>query len=314
LEKIVTASFDASTPALRTDAGKAAGMNSIVPSVPLLSRSKRHVSIDASPPDRDSHYGNSINPHTHMELTGKAALVTGGTRGIGAATAIAFAKEGADVAISARHDDDAARQTQREIEALGRRCEIITADCGVATDCTRLVEQAAKALGRLDVLVHAAGGAVPGGLLEVTPEAWNDAFNVHVHAVYHLSRAAVPHLRREKEGAIILVSSTAGKLGVMGNLAYQAVKGALPHLTRALARELANDNIRVNCVAPGVIRTRFHEHMSAEQKKLNLEQRIPLHREGTPAQVADGIVMLVKNDYITGDTVTIDGGLTSRIA
>ncbi|HSI15859.1 MAG TPA: SDR family NAD(P)-dependent oxidoreductase [Chthoniobacter sp.] len=249
-----------------------------------------------------------------MQLSRKTALVTGGTRGIGAATALAFAKEGANVAISSRHDDADAQQTKREIEALGVRCEMIVADCGQPADCEQLVSQAAAALGGLDVLVHAAGGAVGGGLLEVTPEAWNAAFAVHVHAVYHLSRVAVPHMRQGKEGAIVLISSTAGKLGVMGNLAYQTVKGALPQMTRALARELANDNIRVNCVAPGVIRTKFHEHMSAEQKKLNLEQRIPLHREGTSEQVADVILMLVKNDYITGDTVTIDGGLTSRIA
>ena len=249
-----------------------------------------------------------------MLLHGKTALITGGTRGIGAATALAFAKEGADVAISSRHLDDDAQRTMREIETLGHECVFFAADCGVPEDCTRLVAQAAAEFGRLDVLVHAAGGAVPGGLLEVTPEAWNAAFDVHVHAVYHLSRAAVPHMRKDKEGAIILISSTAGKLGVMGSIAYQAVKGALPQLTRALARELANDNIRVNCVAPGVIRTKFHEHMSEEQKKLNLEQRIPLRREGTPKQVADVIVMLAKNEYITGDTVTIDGGLTSRIA
>jgi NAD(P)-dependent dehydrogenase (short-subunit alcohol dehydrogenase family) len=249
-----------------------------------------------------------------MQLHGKTALITGGTRGIGAATALAFATQGADVVISARHHDDDAQRTKEAISQLGRRCEIITADCAIAADCARLVADTVRALGRLDVLVHAAGGAVPGGLLEVTPEAWSAAFDVHVHAVYHLARAAVPHLRAGREGAIVLISSTAGKLGVMGNLAYQAVKGALPHLTRALARELANDNIRVNCVAPGVIRTKFHEHMSAEQKKLNLEQRIPLHREGTPEQVAEVILMLATNDYITGDTVTIDGGLTSRIA
>jgi NAD(P)-dependent dehydrogenase (short-subunit alcohol dehydrogenase family) len=249
-----------------------------------------------------------------MQLHGKTALITGGTRGIGAATAIAFARAGADVVISGRHHDDDARRTKQAIEALGRRCEIITADCGIAADCTRLVADSVSALGRLDVLVHAAGGAVPGGLLEVTPEAWNAAFDVHVHAVFHLARAAAAHLRQGREGAIVLISSTAGKLGVLGNLAYQAVKGALPHLTRALARELANDNIRVNCVAPGVIRTKFHEHLSAVQKKLNLEQRIPLHREGTPEQVAEVILLLATNDYMTGDTVTIDGGLTSRIA
>ena len=249
-----------------------------------------------------------------MILHGKAVLITGGTRGIGDATALAFAKEGADVAITSRHLDDDAQRTMREIEKLGRECVVLTGDCGSAVQCEHLVEEAAKELKRLDVLIHSAGGAVPGGLMEVTPKEWNAAFDVHVHAVFHLARAAVPHIRKHKEGAIILISSTAGKLGVMGAIAYQAAKGALPQLTRALARELAADNIRVNCVAPGVIRTKFHENMSDAQKKLNIEHRIPLGREGTPKQVADVIVMLAKNDYITGDTLTIDGGLTSRIA
>jgi NAD(P)-dependent dehydrogenase (short-subunit alcohol dehydrogenase family) len=249
-----------------------------------------------------------------MELRNKTALVTGGSRGIGAATALALAREGANVAISSRHADADAEQTKKAIEALGVRAAMIVADCGKPADCERLVKETVAALGGVDVLVHAAGGAVAGGLLEVTPEAWNGAFDVHVHAVYYLGRAAVPHMRKAGAGSIILISSTAGKLGVMGNLAYQTVKGALPQMTRALARELASDNIRVNCIAPGVIRTKFHEHMSAEQKKLNLEHRIPLRREGTSEQVADAILMMVKNDYITGDTMTIDGGLTSRIA
>jgi NAD(P)-dependent dehydrogenase (short-subunit alcohol dehydrogenase family) len=249
-----------------------------------------------------------------MQLTGKAALITGGTRGIGAATAIALARGGADVAISGRHNDDDAQRTKQAIESLGRRCALILADCAAPAACAWLVEEAAGTLGRLEVLVHAAGGPVPGGLFEVTPEAWNAAFDVHVHAIFHLCRAAVPHMRRNKEGAIVLISSTAGKLGVPGALAYQAVKGTLPQLTRALSRELSGDNIRVNCVAPGVIRTKFHEKMTPEQKKLNLEQRIPLRREGTPEQVAEVILMLVTNDYVAGDTVTIDGGLTARIA
>ena len=249
-----------------------------------------------------------------MKLTGKIGLVTGGTRGIGAAAAIALAKEGVDVAIVGRTEDDDARQTRAAIQALGRRCELILADCAKPADCTRAVEETAKRLGGLDVLVHSAGGPVNGGLLELTPEAWHGAFDVHVHAIFHLCRAAIPLMRPKKEGAIVLISSTAGKLAIPSHIAYQAVKGAIPHLTRGLAREFAPDNIRINCVAPGVIRTRFHEKMSAEQKKLNLEQRIPLKREGTSEQVADAILMLVKNDYITGDTVTIDGGLTMRIA
>jgi NAD(P)-dependent dehydrogenase (short-subunit alcohol dehydrogenase family) len=151
-------------------------------------------------------------------------------------------------------------------------------------------------------------------LFDLTPEAWQTAFDVHVHAVFHLARAVIPGMRAKKEGAIVLISSTAGIRGLITNLAYQAAKGALPQLTRALAREFAGDNIRVHCVAPGVVRTDFHLTMTEEQRRLNLEQRIPLRREGAPSDVADLILTLVKNDYITGETMTIDGGLTMRIA
>lgn len=249
-----------------------------------------------------------------MNLQNKVALVTGGTKGIGAATAVAFAKAGAGVAIIGRNADADAGSVKKEIEALGRRCEIIVADCAKPVEATRCVEEAARKLGSLDVLVHSAGGPVNGKLFEISESDWSGAFDVHVHAIFHLCRAAIPLMKPRKEGAIILVSSTAGLRAVHTNIAYQVVKGALPHFTRALAREFADDNIRVNCVAPGVIRTRFHATMSDQQKKLNLEQRIPLHREGTPAQVASLIAELVANDYITGETFTIDGGLTMRIA
>jgi NAD(P)-dependent dehydrogenase (short-subunit alcohol dehydrogenase family) len=249
-----------------------------------------------------------------MNLQDRAALVTGGTKGIGAATAIAFAKAGANVAIVGRNNDKDAASTRKEIESLGRRCEVIVADCAQAEEVVRCVNEAAKKLGSLDVLVHSAGGPVNGKLLEITDADWYGAFDIHVHAIFHLCRAAIPLMKSHKEGAIVLVSSTAGLRAVHTNIAYQVVKGALPHFTRALARELADDNIRANCVAPGVIRTRFHANMTEQQKKLNLEQRIPLHREGTPAQVASLITELVTNDYITGETFTIDGGLTMRIA
>ena len=249
-----------------------------------------------------------------MNLSGKAALVTGGTRGIGAATALVLAREGADVAIVGRVLDAEAAATQKAILALGRRCEMIQADCGQAAEATRCVREAEAKIGRVDVLVHSAGGPVNGGLFEVSPESWDAAFDVHVHAVFHLCRAAIPAMREKKEGAIILISSTAGIRGIVTNVAYQVAKGCLPQFARALAREFANDNIRINCVAPGVVRTAFHKAMSEEQRRLNLEQRIPLHREGTPGQVADVVLMLVKNDYITGETVTVDGGLTMRIA
>ena len=249
-----------------------------------------------------------------MRLTGKVALVTGGTRGIGAATALALAKSGADVAITARRLDDEANRVRDQIQSLGRRAELIQADHSIPADSTNSVRVVEQKLGPVDLLVHSAGGPGPGGLLEISPEDWQRAFDVHVHAIFHLCRAVVPKMREKREGAIILVGSTAGIRGIVTNLAYQVVKGAIPQFARALAREFANDNIRVNCVAPGVIRTDFHATMTPEQRRLNLEQRIPLHREGTPEQVAEVILMLATNDYITGETLVIDGGLTMRIA
>ena len=240
-------------------------------------------------------------------------MVTGGTKGIGAAAAIALAGQGGDVSLVARNLDAEANATRARIEALGHRCVLIAADVGEAGAATHCVEETVRQLGPVDVLVHSAGGPVNGGLFEVTPEAWSSAFDVHVHAIFHLCRAVIPAMREKKEGAIILISSAAGIRGIKTNVAYQAVKGVLPQLTRALAYEFASDNIRVNCVAPGVIRTAFHAQMTPQAKQHNLENRIPLRREGTSEQVASLIRELVVNDYITGETVSIDGGLTMRI-
>jgi NAD(P)-dependent dehydrogenase (short-subunit alcohol dehydrogenase family) len=248
-----------------------------------------------------------------MQLDQKVCLVTGGTKGIGAAAAIALAEHGANVALVARHLDDEAQETRRRIESLGRKCLLIAADVAKPDLAKKCVDETVERLGGVDVLIHSAGGPVNGGLFELTPEAWHHAFDVHLHAIFYLCRAAIPHMRPKKEGAIILISSAAGLRGIKTNVAYQTVKGALPQLTRALAFEFAPDNIRVNCVAPGVIRTAFHAHMPPEVKKHNLENRIPLRREGTSEQVATAILELVTNDYITGETISIDGGLTMRI-
>ncbi len=249
-----------------------------------------------------------------MDLNQRIALITGGTRGIGAATAIALADAGADLALVGRNLDDEAKSVARRVEALGRRALLIAADVGRPEEAIRCVDQTAEQLGGVDVLIHSAGGPVPGGILEVTPDQWMQAFDVHVHAAFHLCRQAIPLMQKKHEGAIVLISSSAGRRGCPGNTAYQVVKGALPQFARALARDFAADSIRVNVVAPGVIRTRFHDSMTDATRKNNLENRIPLRREGTSEQVATLIRELVTNDYITGETFSIDGGLTMRIA
>jgi NAD(P)-dependent dehydrogenase (short-subunit alcohol dehydrogenase family) len=249
-----------------------------------------------------------------MNLEGKVALVTGGTMGIGRAIVEALAARGADVAVAARNLGPDAHDVQRRVEQLGRRCFLIAGDMARPDDCESAIDQTVAEYGRLDVLVHNAGGPAPGSIDEVTPDQWRATMDLHLSANYYLVRAALPHLRRRQEGAIVMISSTAGLRGVAGAIAYATAKGALPQMARSLARELADDNIRVNCVAPGVIRTRFHDTMTEERRQLNLEHRIPLHREGTPEQVAEVVAVLVTNEYITGETFVIDGGLTSRIA
>ena len=223
-----------------------------------------------------------------MKLDGKVSLITGGTGGIGAATALELARRGSDIMISGRRIDGRAEAIKDKIVSLGRRCFLLASDMSVPEEVTRSVQETAAQMGSVDVLVHAAGGAAPGNLLQVTPEAWYRAFDVHVHAVFHLSRAVVPFVKRKREGSIVLISSAAGSRGCLGAIAYGVVKGALPQLARSMARELAEDNIRVNTVSPGIIRTSFQDYLSPEQVKNNIENRIPLHREGRPEECRRG--------------------------
>jgi NAD(P)-dependent dehydrogenase (short-subunit alcohol dehydrogenase family) len=241
----------------------------------------------------------------------KVAIVTGGTRGIGAAIALALAHRGARLVINGRGRDE---EVDGNLKALSEATETEihfgdAADAGVAAD---LVDIARERFGRVDYLVPAAGGPVPGSILDHSPESWDAAFRVHVHAVFHLFRAAFP-LLSVRGGSVLLVGSVAGKRGVPGAVAYATVKGALPELARALARDHAHQNIRVNVIEPGIIRTRFHRAMTPEAERNNLENRIPLRRFGTAEQVATAAVELLTNPFITGETLVIDGGMSMRM-
>jgi len=249
-----------------------------------------------------------------MKLDGKICLITGGSSGIGAATAREFASRGADIAICGLPADDTLAQgVKRDVEALHRRALTITADVAVPAEAIRCVEQTVAGLSGLDVLVHCAGGAAPGGLLEVDDRTWHGAFEIHVHAVYHLARTAVPYMITRGGGAILLISSAAGARGCAGAIAYGVAKGAIPQFTRALARELAEHNIRVSCVSPGIIRTRFQDYLTAQQVENNVRNRIPLHHEGRPEDVAAALAALAENDFITGAEVPVDGGMAMRM-
>jgi 3-oxoacyl-[acyl-carrier protein] reductase len=247
-----------------------------------------------------------------MDLKGKVCLVTGGSSGIGASTALRLRRKGARV-VSVSRSGSKQEQGLVSGHSTGLPIHSMKADVSDPDACRLSVEQVAREFGRLDVLIHSAGGPSPGGLLEVSEDCWMEAFALHVHAIFHLSRAAVPHMAKQGEGAIILLGSVAGLRGCLGALAYGVAKGSLPQFARALARELADQKIRVNCVSPGVIRTPFQSHLTPEQVHTNIQTRIPLHREGLPDDVARLIESVIENDFITGENFVIDGGMSMRI-
>lgn len=254
-----------------------------------------------------------METRTVIDLKGATALVTGGTSGIGLATAQALLDKGVNVTVNARRaKPDVIDALNAHGKGTGARCVFVVGDTSLPETAATLVHAANEAFGRLDIVVHSAGGPAPGTALQIAPDAWMDAFAVHVHSTFHLFRAAHP-LLKVRGGSVALLSSAAALRGCPGTVAYQVVKASLIQMARALARDHAAENIRVNCVAPGIIRTPFQDSMTEEARLNNLANRIPLGREGKPADVAAMIVQLAENDFITGETMVLDGGMSMRM-
>ena len=244
------------------------------------------------------------------DLTDKLAVITGGTRGIGLALAELILSHGGKVAINGWSSTPGAEALLAQYGPAN--VAILPADVSHPDQATTLITQAASQFRRLDILVHAAGGPAGGTVMDLTTDAWLDAFAIHVHPVFHMFRAAQPHLAKQG-GSVLLVSSVAGLRGCPGSVAYQTVKGALIPMAKALAFDNATAGIRVNVIAPGIIRTRFHDKMSEAAKAHNIANRIPLRCEGTAEDVAEAAVSLIQNEFITGEVLTVDGGMSMRI-
>ena len=247
-----------------------------------------------------------------IDLADAVVVITGGTSGIGLATAGTARKMGARVVLNARSAPPPDNVELQELLSDRSRCILVAGDMRDPQTSNRIVEEAMDTFGRIDAAVHSAGGEAPGTALSLAYGDWLDAFDVHVNSAFHFFRALHPHLR-QSQGSLTLLSSAAALRGCPGTIAYQTVKAALIQMARALARDHAAEGIRVNCVAPGIIRTPCQSKMTAEAKRNNLENRIPLRREGTPEQVASLIMQLITNDFITGETMVIDGGMSMRM-
>ena len=244
------------------------------------------------------------------KLAGKKAIITGGDSGIGRAVAIAFAREGADLLISylPEEEDDAA-ETSRWVEEAGRKCVRTPGDIGDPEQCRAIIQKAVDELGGIDILVNnAAHQATFGDLTELPDEEWDRTFRVNIHAMFHLTKAAVPHMR--EGSSIINTTSINADDPSPSLLAYAATKAAIQNFTGSLAQMLAEKGIRVNCVAPGPVWTPLIPATMGEEKVKHFGENYPMKRPAQPRECAPVYVLLASPEasYVSGATVAITGG------
>jgi acetoacetyl-CoA reductase len=242
-------------------------------------------------------------------LQDRVALITGGSRGIGKAIALALAREGASVAVNYRSGERAAREVARDINALGVRSLVVKADVSDPQQTQQMVRHVKEELGRLDVLVNNAGVTRDKTLRKMTPEDWLEVINMNLNSVYYGLAAATPIMIEQRFGRIVNVSSFVGQAGNFGQANYAASKGGIIAFTKTAALEFAQFNITVNSIAPGFTKTDMLAQVP-EQVQSDLKSKIPLGRFGEPEEVAKAALFLVADgDYITGQQINVNGGI-----
>lgn len=242
-------------------------------------------------------------------LAGRKAIITGADSGIGRAVAIAYAREGADILISYLEEDEDAEETKRWIEKEGRKAVLLRGDIQNADHCRQIVETAVSELGGVDILVNnAAHQATFADIGEITDEEWELTFRVNIHAMFYLTKAAVPHMK--PGSAIINTASINSDSPSPQLLAYATTKGAIQNFTAGLAQMLAEKGIRANAVAPGPIWTPLIPSTMPDESVKNFGKQVPMQRPGQPAELATAYVMLADplSSYVSGATIAVTGG------
>lgn len=253
--------------------------------------------------------------NTAFDLSGRVALVTGGSKGIGKAIARAFAQAGADVIICSRQEEHL-RPTAAEIgQGTGARVEYLVADMGRREDVPRLAREAVDRLGKVDVLVNNAGFNVPQPIDEIRDETWDHLVELNLTSCMALSRALAPGMKGRRWGRIIHISSIMGLASTAGRSAYSATKSALLGLARAAALDLGPFGITVNCIAPGPIATEMPMSILSEEQKEAFAGRTALGRWGRPEEVAGPALLLASEagSYVTGAVLVVDGGAMIKV-
>ncbi|WP_125153068.1 elongation factor P 5-aminopentanone reductase [Clostridium rectalis] len=244
------------------------------------------------------------------KLTGKVALVTGGSRGIGKGIVLELAREGATVIINYKQDSNSAQKTLELVKKLGGYGECYKADVSSYSECKVMISNIIKKYGKIDVLVNNAGISKIGLFIDAKQEDWDNILNINLKGVFNCSHNVVIHMLHKGVGSIINISSMWGNVGASCEVIYSASKGGINSFTKALAKELGPSNIRVNAVSPGVIDTEMNSWMCKEDRE-ELMEEIPLCRFGQCIDIGKAVVFLASDDsnYITGQIITIDGGM-----
>ena len=243
-------------------------------------------------------------------LTGKVALVTGATRGIGRAVALKFASEGADVAFTYRSQTEAAESLIAEIEAMGMHAKAYQADAADYQAAHQIVEDAKAVFGRIDILVNNAGITKDGLMMRMDEEQWDTVIDTNLKSAYNFIHACTPVMARQRCGSIINMTSVVGISGNAGQCNYAASKAGLIGLAKSIAKEMGARGIRANCIAPGFIATDMTSSLPEDMRK-EWEKQIPLRRGGTPDDVA-GVALFLASDmsaYVTGQVINCCGGM-----
>ena len=245
-----------------------------------------------------------------MNLTGKVALVTGASRGIGQATAIELAKAGADVVVNFIGNEAVAQETVEKIEALGRKAIKIKANVGDADDVQAMVDEAIATFGHIDILVNSAGITRDGLLIRMKDSDWDDVLNINLKGVYLVTKAVAKLMVKQRAGRIINMTSVSGVTGNVGQANYAAAKAGVIGFTKTCAKELAARGITVNAVAPGFIETAMTDVLP-EKIKEGIAATVPFGRMGQPGEIASVVTFLASDfaSYITGQVLNVDGGM-----
>lgn len=242
-------------------------------------------------------------------LAGKVALITGASRGIGRHIALEMGKEGAMVAINYKSDKAGAEETIRLLKDIGIYARAYQGDVGSFSCSAEIINSVVKNFGKLDILVNNAGICKNGLFIDMTEEDYDEVMQTNMKGVFNCSSSAVRYMLNKKEGSIINISSIWGEAGASCEVLYSASKGAVDSFTKALAKELAPSNVRVNAIAPGIIETTMNNNLRTFEKEALINE-IPLQRFGKSSEIGKIAVFLASDNssYITGQVITADGG------